>query len=89
MDIINIIDEDDEADDECQELPDVLVGSGTYQIVGIRYYSGVAHPGEFVNLVREPNNREPLVALLLFALLIILHIGFLPYNMSTKFFFLS
>lgn len=32
------------------------MGSGEYQIVGIRYYNGVAHPGEFVTLVREPNN---------------------------------
>ena len=26
------------------------------QVVGIRYYDGVAHPGEFVQLVREPDN---------------------------------
>lgn len=26
------------------------------QIVGIRYYRGVAHPGEFVQLTREPTN---------------------------------
>jgi hypothetical protein len=58
MDIINIIDDDAEDEEEYQELPDVLVGSGAYQIVGIRYYTGVAHPGEFVNLIREPNNRE-------------------------------
>jgi SWI/SNF-related matrix-associated actin-dependent regulator of chromatin subfamily A3 len=32
------------------------LGSGEYQIVGIRYYNGVAHPGEFVTLVREPHN---------------------------------
>ncbi|KAL7426073.1 hypothetical protein ACHAXH_000525, partial [Discostella pseudostelligera] len=56
MDIINIIDDDAEDEEEYQELPDVLVGSGAYQIVGIRYYTGVAHPGEFVNLIREPNN---------------------------------
>jgi len=42
--------------DEEEELPDHLVGSGEYQIVGIRYYTGVAHPGEFVVLVREPRN---------------------------------
>mmetsp|Transcript_45123 Transcript_45123/g.94645 ORF Transcript_45123/g.94645 Transcript_45123/m.94645 type:complete len:876 (+) Transcript_45123:187-2814(+) len=41
---------------EPQDLPDVLVGNGEYQIVGIRYYSGVAHPGEYVSLVREPRN---------------------------------
>ena len=50
------IDSDSE-DDEEQELPDVLVGQGEYQIVGIRYYAGVAHPGEFVVLVREPRNE--------------------------------
>jgi hypothetical protein len=58
MDTINIIDDDAEADEELFELPDVLVGSGEYQIVGIRYYNGVVHPGEYVTLVREPNNRE-------------------------------
>mmetsp|Transcript_5440 Transcript_5440/g.11830 ORF Transcript_5440/g.11830 Transcript_5440/m.11830 type:complete len:878 (+) Transcript_5440:183-2816(+) len=45
-----------DSDVEDQDLPDVLVGNGEYQIVGIRYYSGVAHPGEFVTLVREPRN---------------------------------
>ncbi len=58
MDIINIIDDDAEDEEEYLELPDVLVGSGAYQIVGIHYYTGVAHPGEFINLIREPNNRE-------------------------------
>ena len=47
----------DSEDDEEQELSDVLVGQGEYQIVGIRYYAGVAHPGEFVVLVREPRNE--------------------------------
>mmetsp|Transcript_11127 Transcript_11127/g.22142 ORF Transcript_11127/g.22142 Transcript_11127/m.22142 type:complete len:873 (-) Transcript_11127:81-2699(-) len=42
--------------EEEQEVPDTLLGSGEYQIVGIRYYNGVAHPGEFVTLVREPRN---------------------------------
>ncbi|KAL9184392.1 hypothetical protein ACHAXT_002478 [Thalassiosira profunda] len=41
---------------EMDDLPDWRVGSGEYQIVGIRYYNGVAHPGEFVTLVREPSN---------------------------------
>jgi SWI/SNF-related matrix-associated actin-dependent regulator of chromatin subfamily A3 len=27
-----------------------------FQVVGIKYYTGVAHPGEYVKLVREPNN---------------------------------
>ncbi len=57
METINIIDDDAEADEEF-EIPDVLVGSGAYQIVGIRYYNGVVHPGEYVTLVREPNNGE-------------------------------
>ena len=47
--------------EEEEDLPDHLVGSGEYQIVGIRYYDGVAHPGEFVVLVREPRNRELLI----------------------------
>ncbi|KAL7498338.1 hypothetical protein ACHAWT_009386 [Skeletonema menzelii] len=42
--------------EEEQDVPDTLLGSGEYQIVGIRYYNGVAHPGEFVRLVREPRN---------------------------------
>jgi len=45
-----------DSDEEEQDIPDVLVGNGEYQIVGIRYYSGVAHPGEYVTLVREPSN---------------------------------
>ena len=47
-----------DSDVEEEDLPDHLVGFGEYQIVGIRYYSGVAHPGEYVVLVREPRNRE-------------------------------
>jgi hypothetical protein len=39
-----------------QEEEDVLLGTGEVQIVGIRYYRGVAHPGEFIYLVREPHN---------------------------------
>ena len=52
-----IVDVDSDAEEQ-MDLPDVRVGSGEYQIVGIRYYSGVAHPGEYVTLVREPRNRE-------------------------------
>mmetsp|Transcript_21448 Transcript_21448/g.46616 ORF Transcript_21448/g.46616 Transcript_21448/m.46616 type:complete len:533 (+) Transcript_21448:120-1718(+) len=44
------------ADVEEMDLPDVLVGRGEYRVVGIRYYTGVARPGEFVTLVREPRN---------------------------------
>ena len=56
-DVITIDSVSDAEEAEAPDLPDVLVGSGEYQIVGIRYYSGVAHPGEFVTLVREPQNR--------------------------------
>ena len=44
--------EEDEQDEEAS----TFVASGECQIVGIRYYNGVAHPGEFVILVREPHN---------------------------------
>ena len=53
----SIVDVDSDVEEQ-MDLPDVRVGSGEYQIVGIRYYSGVAHPGEYVTLVREPRNRE-------------------------------
>ena len=44
-------------DDDENPVDDlVLLGTAVYQCVGIRYYQGVAHPGEFVTLVREPNN---------------------------------
>ena len=53
-------------DDSSQEEPldeedapfhnQVLLAKGDYLIVGIRYYQGVAHPGEYVDLVREPLN---------------------------------
>lgn len=43
-------DNDDDLDDS------ILIGSGEYTIVGIRYYTGIAHPGEYIQLVREPNN---------------------------------
>jgi SWI/SNF-related matrix-associated actin-dependent regulator of chromatin subfamily A3 len=57
--VIDLLDSDEEEtrqDDLDLNLDDHLVGSGEYQIVGIRYYSGVAHPGEYVVLVREPSN---------------------------------
>lgn len=63
-----VIDSDSDVE-EVQDLPDVLVGSGEYEIVGIRYYSGVAHPGEFVTLVREPHNREWLARLVSFCVI--------------------
>ena len=51
--VVNLAEEESDTD-----LDDHLVGSGEYQIVGIRYYTGVAHPGEYFVLVREPRNRE-------------------------------
>jgi SWI/SNF-related matrix-associated actin-dependent regulator of chromatin subfamily A3 len=35
---------------------DVLVGSALMKVVGIKYYTGVLHKGEFAYLVREPRN---------------------------------
>ena len=35
---------------------DVLVGSAQMRVVGIKYYTGVLHRGEFAFLVREPSN---------------------------------
>lgn len=43
--------------EEEDDVPEVLYGYADLMIVGCIYYSGVAHRGEFVNLVREPNNR--------------------------------
>lgn len=40
----------DSGSDEEDVPDDVRIGGGEYQIVGIRYYAGVAHPGEFVNV---------------------------------------
>lgn len=53
------VSQDDEVnheEDEQDEEASTFVASGECQIVGIRYYNGVAHPGEFVILVREPQN---------------------------------
>jgi SWI/SNF-related matrix-associated actin-dependent regulator of chromatin subfamily A3 len=47
---------DDSDEESIQEPTSTLLGTTEYQIVGIRYYTGVAHPGEFVTLVREPHN---------------------------------
>ena len=35
---------------------DVLVGSAQMRVVGIKYYTGLLHKGEFAFLVREPSN---------------------------------
>lgn len=44
--------ETEEEDEERYQL----VAECNGLIVGIRYYPGVAHPGEYVNLIREPSN---------------------------------
>eukprot|EP00592_Proboscia_alata_P008112 CAMPEP_0194360760 /NCGR_PEP_ID=MMETSP0174-20130528/8167_1 /TAXON_ID=216777 /ORGANISM="Proboscia alata, Strain PI-D3" /LENGTH=951 /DNA_ID=CAMNT_0039132471 /DNA_START=193 /DNA_END=3048 /DNA_ORIENTATION=- len=43
-------------EDSTEEEKHIHVASCTFTIVGIRFYNGVAHEGEFVRLVREPNN---------------------------------
>lgn len=48
--------QEDLLEEDAVEDSNILIGSGEYLIVGIRYYNGVAHPGEYVELVREPNN---------------------------------
>ena len=47
-------DDDEEAEEEATQHQRVASCEAT--IVGIRYYNGTVHPGEFVSLVREPNN---------------------------------
>ena len=47
----------EEEDDELVLLDSLSKTDSKYcRIVGIRYYRGEAHPGEFVNLRREPHN---------------------------------
>eukprot|EP00854_Cymbomonas_tetramitiformis_P029430 gene29430-36654_t len=48
----------DEAEDEEQSraAEEVFLGHIAVQIVGCQYYPGVAHAGEYVNLVREAQN---------------------------------
>ncbi|CAN0248801.1 unnamed protein product, partial [Ectocarpus sp. 12 AP-2014] len=45
-----------EEEDDDATSREVLYGYADLLIVGCRYYRGVAHLGEFVDLVREPNN---------------------------------
>jgi SWI/SNF-related matrix-associated actin-dependent regulator of chromatin subfamily A3 len=50
-------DDEDNDDDELELLGTISTDTGkNCQIVGIRYYSGKAHPGEYVHLAREPSN---------------------------------
>eukprot|EP00943_MAST-04B_sp_MAST-4B-sp1_P005376 g5376.t1 len=50
----NTLYENDEMEEE--EEDETLYGFIRVPIVGIRYYRGVVHQGEWVDLVREPNN---------------------------------
>jgi len=49
-------DEDAALDDEEEEEEELLLYTSRVLIKGLQHYRGVAHPGEYVNLVREPNN---------------------------------
>ena len=52
-------DEEDDEDTVVEWFPLIDLSDDTHlycKIVGIRYYRGVAHPGEYVTLVREPSN---------------------------------
>jgi SWI/SNF-related matrix-associated actin-dependent regulator of chromatin subfamily A3 len=59
---IDLTQDDDEAFEENHEEESfqmmVPISNHPLQlsVVGIRYYRGVAHPGEYVQLVREPHN---------------------------------
>ena len=44
--------------DEARAAREVLLGTLHADIVGVRYYNGVVHTGEYVNLVREPRNAH-------------------------------
>ena len=46
----------EEDDEEERMLHHQRVATCEVLIVGIRYYSGTVHPGEYVSLVREPHN---------------------------------
>mmetsp|Transcript_59675 Transcript_59675/g.176827 ORF Transcript_59675/g.176827 Transcript_59675/m.176827 type:complete len:971 (-) Transcript_59675:116-3028(-) len=39
-----------------EHTEEVLLAAATCNVVGLQYYDGVAHRGEFINLVREPSN---------------------------------
>lgn len=45
-----------EEEPEEEEEEQLFLGTVNFSIVGIRYYTGQAHPGEYVFLRREPNN---------------------------------
>lgn len=42
--------------EEWRAQREVCFGQGDVQCVGIRYYTGVVLPGQWVRLVREPRN---------------------------------
>lgn len=46
-----------DTDDENRRDREICFGTMQSKIVGCRFYSGMAHAGEYVNLVREPNNK--------------------------------
>ncbi len=54
MATLSALNENDDLEDE--EDDETLYGLLRVPIVGIRYYRGVVHQGEWVDLVREPNN---------------------------------
>jgi len=47
---------DTEVDAEAGEAPGAHLGVALCSVVGMRYYDGVIHQGEWVELVRQPHN---------------------------------
>ena len=52
----DVVRDDDEEEEDNEEGDWFPAGFVLGFVVGIRYYKGKAHPGEYVTLVREPNN---------------------------------
>lgn len=55
-DVIDLTQIDDQEHEEEEEEVLLHIGTLKFDIVGLRYYKGIAHPGEFVSFVREPQN---------------------------------
>ncbi|CAM9404773.1 unnamed protein product [Pylaiella littoralis] len=54
--VLPVLPESQAEEEEHDTAQEVLYGFTDLTVVGCRYYRGVAHQGEFVDLVREPNN---------------------------------
>jgi SWI/SNF-related matrix-associated actin-dependent regulator of chromatin subfamily A3 len=55
--VIDLTADEDEVEEEEEEEEELLLYTSRVLIKGLQHYRGVAHPGEYVNLVRELNNH--------------------------------